>query len=139
MKKNNINENEEVQASEVHELSEVEVKSNAQLSVNLGQPQQKVKINTKKIKYNSLTTISTALVLAVIILINVAVGLAGERFNLSLDLTEEQVFTLDQQTIDYLKELETPVELIIAGEEQAYSSSVSATNAIYHLRYVYVT
>ncbi len=139
MKKNNKNGQDEVQATEVHELSEVEVKSNAQLSVNLGQPQQKVKINTKKIKYNSLTTVSTALVLAVIILINVAVGLAGERFNLSIDLTEEQVFTLDQQTIDYLKGLETPVELIVAGEEQNYSSSVSETNAISPLRYVYET
>ncbi|MBQ9922763.1 MAG: GldG family protein [Clostridia bacterium] len=139
MKKNNKNEKDEVQSTEVHELSEVEVKSNVQLSANLGQPQQKVKINTKKIKYNSLTTVSTALVLAVIILINVAVGLAGERFNLSLDLTEEQVFTLDQQTLDYLSELETPVELIIAGEEKSYSSSVSETNAISPLRYVYET
>ena len=76
MKKNNKNEN--VQANEVHELSEVEIRSNVQLSADLGQPQQKVKINTKKIKYNSLTTVSTALVLAVFILIIVAVGLAGE-------------------------------------------------------------
>lgn len=87
----------------------------------------------------SLTTVSTALVLAVIILINVAVGLAGERFNLSLDLTEEQVFTLDAETVEYLKALDTPVELIVVGEEQAYSTSVSETNAISPERYVYET
>lgn len=139
MKKNNKNEKDEAQVTEVHQLSEVEIKSNAQLSVNLGQPQQKVKINTKKIKYNSLTTVSTALVLAVIILINVAVGLAGERFNLKFDLTEEQVFTLDEQTIEYLKDLTSPVELIIVGEEQAYSTSVSNSNAISPERYVYET
>ena len=139
MKKNNKNEKDEAQVTEVHQLSEVEIKSNAQLSVNLGQPQQKVKINTKKIKYNSLTTVSSALVLAVIILINVAVGLAGERFNLKFDLTEEQVFTLDEQTIEYLKDLTSPVELIIVGEEQAYSTSVSNSNAISPERYVYET
>ncbi|MBE6891533.1 MAG: hypothetical protein E7481_05845 [Ruminococcaceae bacterium] len=137
MKKNNKNEN--VQANEVHELSEVEIKSNVQLSADLGQPQQKVKINTKKIKYNSLTTVSTALVLAVIILINVAVGLAGERFNLSIDLTEEKVFTLDADTIEYLKSVESPVELIVVGEEQAYSTAVSESNAISPERYVYET
>lgn len=137
--KKNKNEKDNVQATEVHELSEVEIRSNAQLSADLGQPQQKVKINTKKIKYNSLTTVSTALVLAVIILINVAVGLAGERFNLSLDLTEEQVFTLDAETVEYLKALDTPVELIVVGEEQAYSTSVSETNAISPERYVYET
>lgn len=137
--KKNKNEKDNVQATEVHELSEVEIRSNAQLSADLGQPQQKVKINTKKIKYNSLTTVSTALVLAVIILINVAVGLAGERFNLSIDLTEEQVFTLDAETIEYLKSVETPVELIVVGEEQAYSTAVSETNAISPERYVYET
>lgn len=137
--KKNKNEKDKVQATEVHELSEVEIKSNTQLSADLGQPQPKVKINTKKIKYNSLTTVSTALVLAVIILINVAVNLAGERFNLSLDLTEEQVFTLDADTIEYLKTVNTPVELIVVGEEQAYSTAVSATNAIAPERYVYET
>ncbi|MBQ6809328.1 MAG: GldG family protein [Clostridia bacterium] len=125
--------------AEVVQLSEVEVKSNVQLSADLGQPQQKVKINTKKIKYNSLTTVSTALVLAVIILINVAVGLASERFNLRLDLTEEQVFTLDEATIEYLQELDTPVELIVVGEEQAFSSASSLSNAISPERYVYET
>ena len=137
--KKNKNEKDNVQATEVHELSEVEIKSNAQLSADLGRPQQKVKINTKKIKYNSLTTVSTALVLAVIVLINVAVGLAAERFNLSIDLTEEQVFTLDEETIEYLKSIETPVELIVVGEEQAYSTAVSETNAISPERYVYET
>ncbi len=131
--------NENVQETEVHELSEVEIKSNVQLSADLGQPQQKVKINTKKIKYNSLTTVSTALILAVIILINVAVGLAGERFNLSIDLTEEKVFTLDSETIEYLKTVDSPVELIVVGEEQAYSTAVSASNAISPERYVYET
>ena len=100
--------NENVQETEVHELSEVEIKSNVQLSADLGQPQQKVKINTKKIKYNSLTTVSTALVLAVIILINVAVGLAGERFNLSIDLTEERYSPLTLKLSNILKLL-TPL------------------------------
>lgn len=128
----------ETEKVEVHELSEKEIPSKAQLSVNTAAPQKK-RINTRKLKYGSLTTISTVFVLAVIILINIGAGLAGERFDLTLDLTAEKVFTLDKETIEYLRELESPVELIIVGEEQKYSSAVSENNAISPERYVYET
>lgn len=124
---------------EVRELSEIEIKNNPQLSVFSSQSDKKIKVNVKRIKYNSLTTVSALFVIAAIVLVNVAIGLADERFNLKLDLTEEQVFTLDEQTIEYITELDTSVELIVVGDEQTYMTSVSNTNAISPERYVYET
>jgi len=97
------------------------------------------KINKNKVKFGSLATLFTILFIAVVIIVNVVVNLAAERFNLKVDLTSEKVFTLDQETLDFLAELESPVEIIILGDETTYRSAVSTSGAIAPQRYVVET
>lgn len=97
------------------------------------------KINKNKVKFGSLATLFTILFIAIVIAVNVVVTLADERFTLKVDLTSEHVFTLDQETIDFLAELESPVEVIILGDEQTYRSATSTSDAIAPTRYVIET
>lgn len=97
------------------------------------------KINKNRIKFGSLSTLFTILFIAVVIAVNVFVSLAAQRFNLKIDLTSEKVFTLDQETIDFLAELKSPVEVIILGDETAYRSATSTSGAIAPTRYVIET
>ena len=97
------------------------------------------RINKNKVKFGSLATLFTILFIAVVIIINVVVTMAADRFNLKADLTGEKVFTLDQETKDFLAELKSPVEIIILGDETTYRSATSTSGAIAPMRYVVET
>jgi hypothetical protein len=97
------------------------------------------RINKNRIKFGSLSTLFTILFIAAVIAVNVLVSLAAQRFTLKVDLTGEQVFTLDQETKDFLAELKSPVEIIILGDETSYRSATSTAGAIAPQRFVVET
>ncbi|MBR5721385.1 MAG: GldG family protein [Clostridia bacterium] len=97
------------------------------------------RINKNRVKFGSLSLLFTILFIAIVIAINVVVTLAAQRFNLKVDLTSEKVFTLDQETKDFLAELKSPVEVIILGDETTYRSATSTSGAIAPTRYVVET
>jgi hypothetical protein len=89
---------------------------------------KKKKFNFKNFKYGTLATVITIIFIAVVILINVIVKFAAERFVLRLDFTDEQVFTLGEDTTSFLDTLDKKAEIIILGDEKEYRSQVSATD-----------
>lgn len=81
-----------------------------------------------KVRYGASATVFTLVFVALMIGLNVLVGLASDRFDLSLDMTDKQLFTVSDETVAYLETLEHDVELIVLGEESSwrnYSSSAS--------------
>jgi len=82
-----------------------------------------------KFKYGTMATVVTAVFIAVIILINITVDIAGQRFTLKMDLTKKQTFTLGADTIKFLEKLDQKTEIIIIGDEQAYRKDVTSTTA----------
>ncbi len=82
-----------------------------------------------KIRYGAAATVFTIVFISLMIGLNVLVGLASDRFNLQVDMTESQLFTVSQQTVDYLSKLEHDVEFIVLGDEanwRSYSTSASS-------------
>ena len=92
----------------------------------------KHKINKNKIKFGSLATISTVIFLAVVIAFNIAINLAAQRFNMKIDLTAENVFTLDKETLDFLDEMKGEAEIIILGNEYDYREAASSLSDTYY-------
>ena len=88
---------------------------------------KKKKLNFRKLKYGSFATGITIIFIAVVILINIIVNFAAQRFVLKLDFTEEQVFTLGEETITFLDTLDKKAEIIILGEEKTYRKEVTTT------------
>lgn len=82
-----------------------------------------------KVRYGTAATVFTAVFVALMIGLNVLVGIASQRFDLSLDLTDKQLFSVSDKTVEYLKDLEHDVEFIVLGDEvswRSYSTSASS-------------
>lgn len=84
---------------------------------------EKVKMNTKKLKYGTASIVITVIVIAVIVLINVILGVASDRVNMKLDLTENKVFDISQESIDYINSLNEPVEIVTMVDESMFLTS----------------
>lgn len=62
----------------------------------------------------------TAAVLAGIIILNVLVGALSNRFVLEFDMTAEKSNSISEENIDYLKELDTEVDIIVCATAEDY-------------------
>ncbi|MBS6444922.1 MAG: GldG family protein [Ruminococcus sp.] len=83
-------------------------------------------LNTKKLKYGTLATVFTVIVVAIVVAINIIAQDVTERFDLTMDLTDNDIYTVSQDTIDYLKDLNQKVEITVLADESAFEN-----NAIY--------
>lgn len=85
----------------------------------------------KKIKYKcrsrgfvnaSISSALAIIVLACVVIFNIIFSLLGNKFNLSLDLTRNKAFTLTQQSVDFIKNVNKDIEIIILNDETTFSS-----------------
>ena len=86
------------------------------------QPKEKKKFNTRKLKYGSMATAFTVIVIAVIVLVNVLAGQFTDRFGLKIDTTKEQLYEISADTVEYLKTLEDPVEISVMADEDTLNN-----------------
>ena len=72
----------------------------------------------KKMKYGGIAFAITVIVTAIVVLLNVVVGLLVERYpNAKIDLTSSNLYEVSDETIDYIKNLTEPVEIAVSSEE----------------------
>lgn len=64
----------------------------------------------------------TLVVVACLVLLNVAVGVITEKYPTKIDLTSEKAFGLSQQSIDYLSAIGEPVEITLFNTKDNFSS-----------------
>lgn len=81
----------------------------------------------RRFKHGSLSTVITAVFIAAVVLVNFLAIVLLERFPLNIDLTREKMFALSQESIDFVREMETPVTVYVCADEQTYQN----TNAFY--------
>ncbi len=82
-----------------------------------------------KIRYGTAATVFTVIFLAILVGLNVLVGLAAERFDLQADFTEEKLFTVSDETVKYLGDLEHDVEFIVLGDEAEWRNYSTSTTS----------
>ena len=72
----------------------------------------------KKMKYGGIAFAITVIVTAIVVLVNVVVGLLVERYpNAKIDLTSSNLYEVSDETIDYIKNLTEPVEIAVSSEK----------------------
>lgn len=86
------------------------------------------KINKRKLKYGSIATAITVIVIAVVVMINIITEIASDKINMSIDLTVNGNFEISQQTIDYLATVNEPVSIVCLSDELTFQTS----NYIYY-------
>lgn len=79
------------------------------------------KINKTSFKYGSYAFIVTAVVMAILFVLNAVLGLDNVRDRLRLDITENKKFSISQTSDDILKSLSKDVEIIILTEEKNFN------------------
>ena len=82
-------------------------------------------LKSRKFKVGSLATAITIIVVAVFVVINLIVGQVTDKFSLNLDLTQNKIFSLTDQTINFIKNLDKDVEIILLSDEDSFAKTNS--------------
>ncbi|MGI5893615.1 MAG: Gldg family protein [Candidatus Merdivicinus sp.] len=82
----------------------------------------KFSVNKRRLKYGSLATAMAIGFVAVVVLVNIIVGMLVERFPMDIDLTEDNIFELTQPSIDYIKDLDAEVVVNVLWEEESFKN-----------------
>ncbi len=85
---------------------------------------------SRRFKHGSLATIITAGFIVGIILVNVVATMLLDRFPLSIDLTKDNRFALTQDSIDYVKRLDSKVTITVCAEEASLDRSPTTKQAL---------
>ena len=76
----------------------------------------------KSFKYGSYAFVMTAVVIAVIVLVNAILGLSVVRDRVRFDITKTKLFSIGQQSIDVVKALNKDVDIYIMAPENQYGN-----------------
>lgn len=83
---------------------------------------KKITINKRHLKYGSLATALTVLFIAAVVLLNVVVTMLFDRFPISLDLTGNNIYSVSEETVNYIKDITLPVEITVMSTEENFRS-----------------
>lgn len=85
-------------------------------------PAPKKRRISRKLRYGTTSTVLTVVVIAGILLLNVVVGILGDRYPLNLDLTADDTFTLSEDGRKVISGVTNEVEVIVFQDEAYYSA-----------------
>ena len=74
----------------------------------------------KKMKFGTLATVITLVFIAIIVAVNVICNMLDKRFNWNIDLTSSGLYELDEQTVNYLHQLNTDVKITMLADESYF-------------------
>lgn len=117
--KNLTPESEEIAAETAETSPETDKKVKKEKKAKKEKKPKKLK-NQALLRKGGFSVAITAAVLAGIILLNVLVGALSKRFVLEFDMSAEKENSMSEENIDYLKNLDTEVEIIVCATPEDY-------------------
>lgn len=85
----------------------------------------------KKLKFGSMSAITVAVVLAIVILANVMAGMLEKRAPLKLDITPDKRYELSEDTVNVLKNLDKDVEITVTASKETFTAMADQFKAMY--------
>lgn len=80
------------------------------------------KINKRALKYGSFATALTVLFIAAVVLLNVVATMLFDRFPITLDLTADSIYSISEETIEYIEGIDVSVDITVMATEEEYRS-----------------
>ena len=77
-------------------------------------------LRKQRLKYGTMATIMSLLIIAAIILANVLVGIGTDKYGLKFDMTSDRRFELSDETIDMLEHLDEKVSFYVFMTEDNF-------------------
>ncbi len=132
-----MEENKELQTAANAADTFEEVTENTEISTKVTENAKSEKKKAKKVKNNKpkllknqalfkrggFSVAITALVLVGVILFNWLVAVLADRFNLEFDMSAQKVNTMDEENIEYIKNIDSEIEIIVCANEEDYTTN----------------
>jgi hypothetical protein len=77
----------------------------------------------RNLRHGIVSTLITALVILIVVLLNAGLGMIFRKYPLNIDLTEDQIFEISGDTRDFLSRLDKDVEIYILNTEEQFTAS----------------
>ena len=79
----------------------------------------------KRFKYGALSVTVTVIFVAAIVLINIIFNMVLDRFDITADLTDNSMYSIDGTTVDYIKGIEDNIRMTVTVEESDFENAGS--------------
>lgn len=115
-----LKENSVIETSENEVSTENPKDSKSKKSKGDKPKKEKKSFNTKKLKYGTLATVFTAIITAIVIVVNLIAQNVSEKYDLTLDLTDNDLFKISDETVNYLSNVNKKVQIIVLAEKSLF-------------------
>lgn len=82
----------------------------------------KNKFNTKKLKHGAMATAFTCVFIAVVVLVNVIATVIFDRFPITIDLTENKIYSISEEAEEYVKKIDKKVTVTVLAKKDDFES-----------------
>lgn len=80
------------------------------------------KFNAKKLKHGTMATVFTCVFIALLVLVNVVTTMLFDRYPITIDLTPNKIYSVSNDTEDYVKKVDVDVQVTIFADENTYTN-----------------
>lgn len=80
------------------------------------------KFNAKKLKHGTMATVFTCVFVALLVLVNVVTTMIFDRYPVTIDLTSNKIYSVSNDTEDYVKKVNVDVQVTIFADENTYTN-----------------
>ncbi len=77
--------------------------------------------NVKKFKHGAMATALTIVFFVLLVLINIVATKLFERYPITIDLTKEKIYSISDESADYIKSIDMDVLITVCADEQAFA------------------
>ena len=77
----------------------------------------------KRLKHGALSVVFTVIFVAAVVLINVIFNMVLDRFDITADLTDKSLYSIEDSTAEYLAGLDDSISIIITADETAFENT----------------
>ena len=102
--------------------------------MELGETYMKNFFNNRKFRYGSASVIYIAIIVAVVVVLNIFADFLTDRFSLKVDMTEEGIYSLTDETRTVLGELDKNVKIYILASQAEMETDASAAQMLETIR-----
>lgn len=78
------------------------------------------KFNGKKLKHGTMATVFTCVFIALLVLVNVVMTTLFDRYPITIDLTEDKIYSVSEESEEYVKNVDVDVQVTIFADEDTY-------------------
>lgn len=126
MKKDKIFE-EILNSDAIEAIEETETKTEKKSKNGKKSGKIKAFFKSRKAKHGSIAVAITAIAMVLVILVNVATGLLTARFpDMQIDLTAAGTYRLQEDTVEYLNQLDSDITVYILSNKKTFLSGLNA-------------